>query len=109
MGRLTDGGRSDKLIGHDALGSKRNRGLTCPNCRGLARNSFGSEGDFLAMEKTINVMVADSRLRPVKNAAPVDQPLFPQDHYECAACGTRWALSHPDQAYRGFLKPVGSR
>ena len=77
----------------------------CPACRSLFHARFNAETDFIKLLQRLSAMVEAGSLYAVPEAPPLDQPDFPQDHFRCSACGTLWALSHPDQAYRGFCRP----
>lgn len=76
--------------------------MSCEHCdpgslRGTA--AFASEIDYVAERSRIEELITSGEACAVEtNGWTLD--------FACQICGQRWQLSTPDQAYRGYLKPI---
>ena len=77
----------------------------CPSCFASGVTGFPSYWEFEAFEAELQRK--RQRLLPVPNAPVLNlTTTAPEQLYQCPACGETWALSSPDNAWRGYFLPL---
>ena len=79
----------------------------CPDCFASGVAGFPSYWEFEAFEAELQRQLQRQQLLPI--AGGVAQELIamaPEQLYQCTACGETWALSGPDNAWRGYFLPL---
>lgn len=71
--------------------------MSCMQCD-LHKGGFKTENEFSSFEDLISNLVKSGRLTEIGRNP--DARFF-EVKYQCNECTTIWALSFPDQAYRG--------
>ena len=79
----------------------------CPNCFSTGVTGFPSYWEFEAFEMELQRKRQRQQLLPVPNAPVLSlTKTTPEQLYQCPACGETWALSSPDNAWRGYFLPL---
>ena len=79
----------------------------CPNCYSSGLTGFSSHQEFGAFEAALHQKLAWQQLhRVVVPPATAADFYEPDAYYRCAACTETWALSPPDNAWRGYFLPA---
>ena len=74
----------------------------CPNCFASGVTGFPSYWEFEA-----ELQRKRQQLLPVPDAPALSlTTTAPEQLYQCLACGETWALSSPDNAWRGYFLPL---
>ena len=80
----------------------------CHDCFLDELYQFESASAYEAFETQLRQKLASSLLQAEQNA-PIDfttSPYRPEAYYRCASCHESWALSSPDNAWRGYFLPL---
>ena len=72
--------------------------LTCNIIEPFKSSAFTTHLDFTKTDALLNKLTESTKLNYEGNFT-----------YLCLFCGTKWELSPPDNAYRGYLKKVSKR
>ena len=79
----------------------------CPNCFSAGFSGFPSYWEFEAFETKLRQKLMGQQLRQLPNTRlPEFVAMAPEQLYQCLACGETWALSSPDNAWRGYFLPL---
>lgn len=79
----------------------------CPNCFPSSIAGFPSYWEFEAFEAELQQKLMQQQLIPL-SLALIQKPaaMAPEQVYQCSSCGEAWALSSPDNAWRGYFLPL---
>ncbi|MCI1186798.1 hypothetical protein MON38_05160 [Hymenobacter sp. DH14] len=79
----------------------------CPNCFSSGFTNFPSYRKFEAFEAELHQKLSWQQLHRVAVQPATAADFYEPDvAYRCAACTEVWALSPPDNAWRGYFLPV---
>jgi hypothetical protein len=79
----------------------------CPSCFSSGFAGFPSYWEFEAFEAELQQKLEHQQLLPLPHT-PIQQLtiMAPEQIYQCLNCGENWALSSPDNAWRGYFLPL---
>ena len=78
----------------------------CPHCFSAGFPYFPSYWEFEAFETELRQKLVRRQLLPQPNAPTTKLTMTgPEQLYQCPSCGETWALSSPDNAWRGYFLP----
>jgi hypothetical protein len=78
--------------------------MSCKSCNPGDRHEttgFTTEADFVREQSRVQQLISNGKVSVVKSNGW-------ETEFDCVESGQRWHISTPDQAYRGFLKPVSA-
>jgi hypothetical protein len=79
----------------------------CPNCFSAGVASFPSYWEFEAFETKLQHKLMRQQLIPLSLALTQEPAaMAPEQLYQCSSCGEAWAISSPDNAWRGYFLPL---
>ena len=79
----------------------------CPHCFSAGFPYFPSYWEFEAFETELRQKLVRRQLLPQPNAPTTELTMTgPEQLYQCPSCGETWALSSPDNAWRGYFLPL---
>ncbi|MBH8568459.1 hypothetical protein KB206_06180 [Microvirga sp. STS02] len=79
----------------------------CPSCFYSGFASFPSYWEFEAFEAELHQKLVHRQLLPLPRILTQGLAVMaPEQLYQCPNCGETWALSSPDNAWRGYFLPL---